>query len=270
MVPVAIALVSAAVLLGMPDRLAANRLAGLRGRGEPALRQWPRLVVPVLGSATTVLLTSLAGVAVALAAVLLGWLALRHRRWRARAARRLRMLHALVVGLRVLVGELEAGAHPATAAESAAADSCSEETRVLFAELASTVRLGGSPTDDFGAVHLPAETRRDASRIARRWRLAERHGIPLARLLETVRVDLDHRLRTAREVEAKLAGPRATAAVLLVLPVLGLVLGQLSGAGALAVLTTDQLGRIMLLVGVGLLCAGVLWIQRLTESGAEP
>ncbi|KGI83108.1 hypothetical protein IL38_00240 [Actinopolyspora erythraea] len=270
MVPVAVALASAAVLLGMPDRVAANRLAGLRGRGGPAPRPWLRPAVPVLGSAATVLLASLAGVTVALAAVLLGWLGLRHRRWRARSARRLRMLHALVVGLRVLVGELEAGAHPATAAENAAADSCAEETRVLFVELASTVRLGGSPTDDFGAGRLPAETRREASRIARRWRLAERHGVPLARLLETVRADLDHRLRTARELEAKLAGPRATAAVLLALPVLGVALGQLSGAGALAVLTTDQLGRIMLLAGTALLCAGVLWVQRLTGSGAEP
>ncbi|SFT88923.1 tight adherence protein B [Actinopolyspora lacussalsi subsp. righensis] len=267
-VPLSVVLASAALLLGWPDRVAANRLALLRGPAGSAPRSWPRPVVPVLGLGCVVLLVSFADVTVTLVVVLLVSIGERHRRWRARSARRLRVLEALVAGLRVLVGELEVGTHPGAAAESAAADSTTEVSG-FFADLATTVRLGGLPEREFGTGSLPTEVHRDAARIARRWRLAERYGIPLARLLETARTDLEHRLRAERDVGAKLAGARATAAVLIALPVLGLALGQASGADALGVLTTDPLGHVLLLSGTGLLCVGVLWVQRLTGSGVR-
>ncbi|SDK31971.1 tight adherence protein B [Actinopolyspora mzabensis] len=282
-VPMSVVLASAALLLGWPDRAAVNRLALLRGPVGSASRSWPRPILPVLGLGGVVLLVSAVDLTVILVLVLLAALAERHRRWRARSAHRLRVLEALVAGLRVLVSELEVGTHPYAAAESAAAESAAAESGAaesgaadsttevsgFFTDLANSVRLGGLPDREFGSGPLSAELHRDTARIARRWRLAERYGVPLARLLETAQTDLEHRLRAERDVEAKLAGARATAAVLLALPALGLALGQASGAGALAVLTTTPLGHVLLLSGTGLLCGGVLWVQRLTDRGAR-
>ncbi|MGJ7909234.1 type II secretion system F family protein [Actinopolyspora sp. H202] len=277
-VPMSVVLASAALLLGWPDRVAANRLALLRGSVGSASRSWPRPLVPVLGLGGVVLLVASVDLVVTLVLVLLASLGERHRRWRVHAAHRLRVLEALVTGLRVLVGELEVGTHPCAAAERAAAERTAAEGSAVdstpevsgfFAELANSVRLGGFPDQEFGSGSLPAEVHWDAARIARRWRLAERYGIPLARLLETARTDLEHRLRAERDVEAKLAGARATAAVLIALPALGLGLGQASGADALVVLTTDPLGHVLLLSGTGLLCGGVLWVQRLTGRGGR-
>jgi tight adherence protein B len=99
------------------------------------------------------------------------------------------------------------------------------------------------------------------------WSLADRYGIPLADLLDAVRSDTEQRVRFAAEVQARLAGPRATAAVLAGLPLLGLVLGHAVGAAPLRVLSETSAGQGLLVIGTGLVCAGVLWSARLM-SGA--
>ena len=123
--------------------------------------------------------------------------------------------------------------------------------------------LAAAGTAEAGA----APAREDPlARAGRAWALADRHGVALAEPLDAVRRDLEHRVAFARDVDAKLAGPRSTAAVLAALPVLGLVLGQASGAAPLAVLAHGFLGQSLLVGGVALLCAGVVWTVRLTES----
>jgi tight adherence protein B len=96
-------------------------------------------------------------------------------------------------------------------------------------------------------------------RVAAAWALAERHGVPLAELLAAVHTDLRWRVAHAGRVRAQLAGPRATAAVLTALPVLGILLGELVGAGPLAVLRSGALGQLLVVVGVGLTLAGAAW-----------
>ncbi|MFD4181263.1 hypothetical protein ACFWPB_09120, partial [Rhodococcus sp. NPDC058514] len=64
--------------------------------------------------------------------------------------------------------------------------------------------------------------------------------------------------------EAGLAGARATAAVLACLPVLGIALGQLMGAGPLRVLLSGGLGGLLLILGTLFVCAGLLWTDRIT------
>ena len=61
-----------------------------------------------------------------------------------------------------------------------------------------------------------------------------------------------------------MAGARATAAILAALPVLGVALGELLGASSTTFLTRGA-GGWVLLAGVGLLCAGVLWSGRITD-----
>ena len=79
-------------------------------------------------------------------------------------------------------------------------------------------------------------------------------------------MDVDSRTRFAAEVDARLAGPRATATVLAGLPVLGLLLGQAIGADPMRVLAGTAVGQTLLVVGTGLACAGVLWSARIVSA----
>lgn len=179
--------------------------------------------------------------------------------------------------LGVLVAELRAGAHPSDAASAAVAGSSdgapdgvpkgAAATRALSAA-AAAARLGG---DVPGALRIsgPAQLRPWLDRLAVAWSLADRYGIPLADLLDAVRSDTEQRVRFAAEVQARLAGPRATAAVLAGLPLLGVVLGHAVGAAPLRVLSETSAGQGLLVIGTGLACAGVLWSARLM-SGAVP
>ncbi|MFB9570641.1 type II secretion system F family protein, partial [Saccharopolyspora hordei] len=135
----------------------------------------------------------------------------------------------------------------------------------VFRDMAATVRLGG----DVAAVlrgHDLVELRAPLERMSRAWALAERHGVALADLLDAVPRDVERRTPFRRGVEAKLAGPRSTAAVLTGLPVCGLLFGEAIGSAPLAVLDDGLVGQLLVLVGAGLLAAGASWTLRLTEA----
>lgn len=171
----------------------------------------------------------------------------------------------LVIGIRALTSELRAGSHPTLATENAAADA-GPGIAALFREIAATARLGGDVAvllEKRAATSHPLH--RPLGRMGRAWALAQRHGIALADVLDAVRRDLEHRLAFTRDVETKMAGPRATAAVLAGLPVLGLLMGEVAGATPLSVLADQTLGQVLLVAGAGLLCGGVVWTLRLTQ-----
>lgn len=169
--------------------------------------------------------------------------------------------------LGMLAAELRAGAHPAAAAEGAAVDIDPISAEVLLS-VAGTARLGGDVAD---ALQSWARDRPEISyalrRVGRAWALAERTGIGLAELLDSIRGDLEHRVRFGRTVAARMAGPRTSALVLGALPILGIGLGELIGARPWRVLTEQSIVRVLLLVGVSLICVGLAWSRRLT-SGA--
>jgi tight adherence protein B len=64
---------------------------------------------------------------------------------------------------------------------------------------------------------------------------------------------------------AEVAGPRLSGYLLAALPVLGLLLGTGMGADPVAVLVSTGLGQVLLVVGVGLSCAGLRWIARIVR-----
>jgi tight adherence protein B len=180
------------------------------------------------------------------------------------------VLTALGDALGVLVAELRGGAHPGEALAAASAmhaSGCSgaaAEVHRALATAAAAARLGGDvPTVLRGTG--PAPLRAQLERLAQAWSLASRYGIPLAELLETVREDTELRVRFAAEIHARLAGPRATAAVLAALPLLGVALGHAMGAAPLSVLRGTTMGQVLLIIGSGLTCAGVLWSARLVS-----
>ena len=197
-------------------------------------------------------------------------------RWRAGRDHRAAATAALGLSdaLGALVAELRAGAHPSDATRAAVAgfpdgppDGPPDATRALSAA-AAAARLGGDVPAALRCAG-PVQLRPWLDRLAVAWSLADRYGIPLADLLDAVRSDTEQRVRFAAEVQARLAGPRATAAVLAGLPLLGLVLGHAVGAAPLRVLTETSAGQGLLVIGTGLACAGVLWSARLM-SGAVP
>ena len=266
----------AAAVLAWPGGMGRNRLTELRcpvtgAQRGPAAGSWvTRRCELVLVALATVASAVLAGVGGGLAAAMVTGTA--STRWRAGHDRRVAATAAsgLSDALGVLVAELRAGAHPAAAVQSAAdthADGSPDVVRALAA-VAASARLGG---DVAGVLRSAAPTylRPWLYRLADAWVLAERYGIPLADLLDAVRCDTEHRVRFAAEVQARLAGPRATAAVLAGLPLLGLALGQAVGADPLRVLCGTPVGQLLLVIGTGLSCGGALWSAKLI-SGAVP
>lgn len=191
-------------------------------------------------------------------------------RWRERLRARARIaaMSAVADALGGIVAELRAGVSPAAAVDSAAAD-----LDVRHAAAASQLRAIGAATrlgcDVTAQLRTPEHTDPLLSavrRIARGWALAHRHGLPLADVLDAVRRDVESSARFAARLRAMMAGPRASGAVLAVLPVFGIALGEAMGARPLAVLTASDGGQVLLVCGAAFVLAGTAWCGRLTRQ----
>ncbi|MBF6299654.1 type II secretion system F family protein [Nocardia amamiensis] len=196
------------------------------------------------------------------ASMIAGTLALRVRR-SARDRRRNAERDHLLGALEAVIGELRVGAHPSTAAEVAAREVHGESARV-FAVGAARSRLGGSAAE--GLRRPESLVAAELARVAGAWQIAEEHGLALAELLSATRTDLAERMRLHGRTTAALAGARATAAVLACLPCLGIALGQMMGASPLHVLFASSAGQVLLPLGAGLACAGLLWTDVITRK----
>jgi tight adherence protein B len=257
----------AGAMLAWPPAGAPGRLRALAPRplGPPrgAASRVPAVVPALAGLGLAALVAGAGG---AVAAVVLGAVLLRGRRARQGERARTETTAGLAEGLAAFASELRAGHPPASAAAAAGRDAGTAARRAL-ARVEATARLGG---DVPAALHEQAATDPLAGphlrRLADAWSLADRHGIGLAALAEAVAEDLRARARFAGRLGAQLAGPRTTAAVLAALPGIGLVLGQLVGAHPFGVLTGTGVGQVLLVVGAGLVAAGLEWSRRLTAG----
>jgi tight adherence protein B len=257
----------AAAVLTWPGPSGRGRLGIVR---PDVARRWPvppaPLAVVLLGAVLGSLACGAAG-AVAGGAVAT---TVRRRRARSRARSRAGAEAAeLAESLARIVEELRTGAHPAAALEGVRTDGALADR--TLGPAAAAARLG----DDVPAALVrtaargPVGLRAELQRIAAAWALSDRHGAPLADLLDGVLTDLRWRLAFAARTHARSAGPRATAAVLTALPLLGLGLGHLLGADPLGVLRSGILGQALLLVGTGLVLAGLSWTDRLAAGAAS-
>ncbi|MFF5991090.1 type II secretion system F family protein [Prauserella flavalba] len=259
------ALSAALALLSWPSPTCSRRLASLRARQFPAPwradpKRWAIALLP-LGSVTAVLLS---GPAAAIALLLLTGSVFLHRRTRRRARARVEAAAALAEAVRTMVGELRAGAHPATAAEAAAADADPVAASTLRA-VAASARLGGDLDGALLARSASDPGGEVLTQLAHAWSLAREHGLPLATVLDAVQRDVDAKVRLANQVDARMAGPRASAAILAVLPAAGILLGEAMGARPLHVLATTSAGQLLLVLGAALVLAGVYWSAAITN-----
>ena len=253
---------AAAVACGPPPR-AAVRFAALWPESRSRRTRWPSLLGPVLLGGLCG--AALAGVGGALAGTLTA-LVVRRRQAGRRSTRDLATgAEQLAAAVARITDELRAGSHPAVALAGSDADGPLARSVLAPAAVAARLGDGVAPALRRGGASRP-EISADIERIATAWALAERHGIPLADLLGRAHEDIRWRVRFAATVRAQLAGPRATAAVLTTLPLLGLALGQLIGADPVGVLRGGPLGQVLLVVGVALMAAGSAWSERILDS----
>lgn len=253
-IPVAAALLAGALLIAPPPprwRLIPTEAAGAGAR----------VVVSAVAVAVAVLLLSPA-VVVSLA-VLGATVVFRGRRHR-RDRRRRQDGDALAAALETLVGELRVGAHPVRAFGIAAAESRGTIGDTLRA-VSARARLGADVAGGLRAVTARSSIPVQWERLAVCWQLAAEYGLAMAALMRAAQRDIVERQRFAARVESGLAGARATAAILAGLPVLGVLLGQLIGAHPVAFLCGGGAGGWLLVVGVALACAGLLWADRITD-----
>jgi tight adherence protein B len=259
--------VLAVALLLLPASASARRLRSL---GPPRVRHSPKPRRSALALATCVVVGLLAGPAALVATAMVTTVLWRGFRSRAVQRSQLAATSAVADGLAAFVAELKAGAHPAAAAAGAAQDAEEPATTVLTG-IASTARLGGDVTTALDTMsRAKPELASALGPLARAWRLSDQHGVPLAETLDAVRRDLERRVTFAGQVEARMAGPRASAAVLAGLPLFGVALGELSGARPLHVLISTGAGQVLLVLGALLICAGLLWSAKLTTGAARP
>ncbi|MDR1152101.1 MAG: type II secretion system F family protein [Bifidobacteriaceae bacterium] len=120
--------------------------------------------------------------------------------------------------------------------------------------------LAGGSTPSVGR---DAATRRALVAVER---LAREAGASRADLLEALGGALSDQQDLADARETALAGPRATARVLVWLPVLGLVLGTAIGAEPLRAIAAGGIASVAAALGVGLMVGGWLWTRSLLAS----
>ncbi|HJE92115.1 MAG TPA: type II secretion system F family protein [Dietzia timorensis] len=254
----------AAAVLAWPGPASASRLRTL-GSG-------PRAAVPfaavrgvdssslalVLGAVASVLaLVAGVGVGLVAGAAIVG-VALRHVLHGERShARKLREDEAWVGALDSIVSALASGASMGAALRAARHGSSGAVTT----ELERAVALDGLGGDVAGL--LAASSALPARRLGQAVALSTGHGLPLADVVRRAGEEVSETNRHAGEIEAALAGPRATALILTALPLLGLGLGHLMGADPVGTLGSGIIGAALAIVGSALIAAGLLWTSRI-------
>jgi tight adherence protein B len=232
-------------------------------RGWGGRRRMPAAVLLLAGPVAVVLLPGPVAVA---SGVLVGTLVVLRRR---RAAHRSRIgrAAALAAALDVLVAELRVGAHPVAALGTAAEHGDGPVARALTV-VAARAALGADV-----AVGLRQQGRRCTpaaywDRMALCWQLAQDQGLAIAALMAAAQRDIVERERFRGRVDAGMAGARATAAILAGLPLLGVLLGVAIGADPVSFLLSGGVGGGCLVTGCVLVCAGLLWSERITSRVA--
>ncbi len=260
----AAALVAAAVLLAVPrsGKAALSRLSASAPVSHARRRDltWP--LAFALSSVCVIVAAVLGGhvaatVTTCLVLVTLTLLKVVRGAWSARQ-RRVRRADVARAG-ETLAGLLRLGHVPARAVTVAA-----EECPVLR-EAAAAQAVGGDVADTlWRSARGPGLEA--LAQIATGWRVAATTGASMASTMDSVAERLRSDQQVSGVVKAELSAPRATGRLLAALPVAGLLLGYLIGGDPLGFLTSTLVGEACLIVGVALMCAGLLWTDRLADK----
>lgn len=250
-------LLALALLVSRPPRRLAAAPVSRRFTGSGRVVGW------VCGGVVAVMVVMLPLTTALAAAVVGATAALRYRR-RRQGRSGMAEGRSLEAGLEVLVGELRAGAHPVRAFGIAAEETAGSVSTALQT-VAARARLGADVSAGLRAAAGSSALPGHWERLAVCWQLATDHGLAVASLMRAAQCDIAERQRFSAKVTSGMAGARATAGILAGLPLLGLLLGQLIGARPLSFLLSGHAGGWLLVVGLALVCCGLLWSDRITE-----
>ena len=236
------------------------RRVGRRSSGTWALTAG-RVVGVTAGACGLVAATAAAGpsgllaaaMVLATAVVLVGRMLAQRRRRRA--------LPEILRGLRSLNRELRSGTDPPAAAQGAAAACSGAGARVLDCLVLLMLTGDAGPS----AVGRPSDDPSDRvlSFLRSGWQLSRRHGVAFGRVVTGIADELSDQLASDQARSAQLAGPRMSGYVMAALPLMGVLLGAGMGVNPVAVLLGSPLGNLLLVVGVALMCGGLLWSDRI-------
>lgn len=163
-----------------------------------------------------------------------------------------------------LAAELRAGAPPDAALIAVAADSALLPRARAAAQLGEPV--APALLADAAAVRGSPVAAGVLRGMAACWSVAAQSGAGLADGMDRVAALAGARQRIGADLDAEVAAPRATARILSLLPLLGLALGELLGAGPISWLLTSPVGWLCGALGAGLLLVGRVWSARIAAS----
>lgn len=136
------------------------------------------------------------------------------------------------------------------------------------AYLAADLTAGTDPARALASAEpdWPAEATAAASRLRAALAIAAELGAPAADLCRRLAEHLRETEQSTARAYAQTASIRATAALLIALPAVGVAFGELLGAQALAFLLANPLGMAAAATAMGLQAAGLAWTGALINS----
>ena len=173
-----------------------------------------------------------------------------------------RQQRAAVATLRVVASEMGAGRSSREALTVASREAADPAVR---AELMRAVAFGQWGGDEAALLVRARAGEPWLSQLGGCLIVCDQTGAAPVAVIEGLAHRADQGEQHRNEVAASLAGPRAQARILAALPLAGLVLGAAFGGSPLRLLVSTSAGVALLLAGVGLEMAGLLWMQRLSE-----
>ena len=262
--PALLAGAAAAVAIGLP---APTRL-GLLDTGESRATRTPGAGgVPAALFALAGLIGVAAILGLALALITVGALLLVRRVRSSRAARRARDAerNQAVEACAVLAGELRSGRVPAEALAAAAAVAAGPSA-VALAAAGSAAGLGGDVPAALAMGAVASAVPAFLLGLSACWRVCSSTGSGIAAAVDRLEQALRAEQEQLRAVDAELAGPRASAGLLAVLPLAGIGLAAGLGADPIHVLLHTPFGLVTLTAGLGLDLLGLWWTGRLVSA----
>jgi tight adherence protein B len=134
----------------------------------------------------------------------------------------------------------------------------------------SEAATSGASVSKVWAGYADRTRSREIAFVAAAWRLSEDTGAPLALAVSRAAAGLREARTRQRKVAVAVAGPRATVAVLTVLPLTGPLFGLACGVGPAELYLDRPIGAVSVVLGLVLIALGRLWCRRMIRAAVTP